>query len=98
MINARCVCGHFSFIHSADIWQSSLTPLFSIRQACSTQQVAAEIVSRTAETLNATQDVGSSPYRTPFNYPLKSLLSPFYIFNTPDWPYATKSDTCINVV
>lgn len=52
----------------------------------------------TAETLNATQDVGSSPYRTPFNYPLNSLFSPFYIFNTPDWPYATKSDTCINVV
>lgn len=37
------VCVVTFLLHSADIWQSSVTPLFSIRQACSTQQVAAEI-------------------------------------------------------
>lgn len=37
------VCVVTFLLHSADFWQSSVTPLFSIRQACSTQQVAAEI-------------------------------------------------------
>lgn len=39
------VCVVTFLLHSADIWQSSLTPLLCIRQACSTQQVAADIVS-----------------------------------------------------
>lgn len=87
------VCVVTFLLHSADIWQSSLTPLLCIRQACSTQQVAAEIVSLLKH-LNATP----LPMGPPFNYPLKSLPSPFYIFNTPDWPYAIRRDTCINVV
>lgn len=88
------VCVVTFLLHSADIWQSSLTPLLCIRQACSTQQVAASRNCITAETLNATP----LPMGPPFNYPPKSLPSPFYIFNTPDWPYAIRRDTCMNVV
>lgn len=95
MINARCVCGHFSFIHSADIWQSSLTPLFSIRQACSTQQVAAEIVSLLKHWMQLKM-LDPLPIGPPLTI-LWNLSSPLSTSLTHLTGHMQQSDTWINV-
>lgn len=90
-----CVCGHFSFIHSADIWQSSLTPLFSIRQACSTQQVAAEIVSLLKHWMQLKM-LDPLPIWPPLTI-LWNLSSPLSTSLTHLTGHMQQSDTWINV-